>query len=254
MPVSTKWINLTKICNLHIFAGQKLDANQYLRHKKVEQLLADVHDSSDIGEAIDIDTAVLKTAVNLMSNTVFSIDLADSSDTALVFGKIIQGIKEELGKPNFADYFPTLLGNLDLQGIRRRMAIHFQKLMNLFDKLIDMWLELRKMNDYISSNDLLDTLLRISQDDNQELDRKHIKHFIFDLFTAGTETTTSTSEWAMAELLRNRKTLLEARRELQQTIGQKKMVDESNITCLPYLQAIVKETLRLHPPVPLLVP
>ncbi|KAK8486538.1 hypothetical protein V6N11_021459 [Hibiscus sabdariffa] len=110
------------------------------------------------------------------------------------------------------------------------------------------------MNGYISTNDLLDTLLRISQDDSQELDRNQIKHFIFDLFTAGTETTTSTLEWAMAELLRNPKILLEARRELEQKIGKGKMVDESGLTCVPYLQAIVNETLRLHPPVPLLLP
>ncbi|KAL4340548.1 hypothetical protein GQ457_08G027500 [Hibiscus cannabinus] len=254
MPVSTRWRNLRKICNLHIFAAHKLDANQYLRNIKVEQLLADVRVSSRIGEAIDIRTIVLKTAVNLISNTVFSIDLADSSDTAVEFGGVIQGILEELAKPNFGDYFPSLLGNLDLQGIRRRMTVHFGKLMNLLDKLIDTRLELRKMNGYESTNDLLDTLLRISQDDSQELDRNQIKHFIFDLFTAGTETTTSTLEWAMAELLHNPKTIQEARRELQQKIGKGKMVDESDVTCLPYLQAIVNETLRLHPPVPLLIP
>ncbi|KAE8678509.1 Geraniol 8-hydroxylase [Hibiscus syriacus] len=254
MPVSTTWRNLRKICNLHIFSAHKLDANRYLRHSKIEQLLAGVRDSSRIGEAIDISTIVLKTMLNLMSNTIFSIDLADSSDTALEFGEIIEGIKKELGKPNFCDYFPTLLGNLDLQGIRRRMTNHFGKLMILFDDLIDKRLESRTMNDSISTNDLLDILLQISEDDNQELDRNQIKHLILDLFTAGTETTTSTLEWAMAELLHNPKTLLDARRELQQKIGQGKMVDESDDTFLPYLQAIVKETLRLHPPVPFLLP
>lgn len=75
-----------------------------------------------------------------------------------------------------------------------------------------------------------------------------------DLFTAGTDTTSSTLEWAMAELLRNPKALLEARRELQQIIGKGNAVEESDVTRLPYLQAIVKETLRLHPPVPFLLP
>ncbi|KAE8676956.1 putative ADP-ribose pyrophosphatase [Hibiscus syriacus] len=232
MPVSTTWRNLRKICNLHIFASHKLDANRYLQQSKIEQLLADVHDSSRIGEAIDISTIVLKTSLNLMSSTVFSNDLADTSDTALEFGEIIEGIKKELGKPNFGDYFPTLLGNLDLQGIRRRMTTHFGELMTLFDDLIDKRFESRKMKDSISTNDLLDMLLQIT----------------------GTETTTSTLEWAMVELLHNPKTLSDARRELQQKIGQGKMVDESDVTCLPYLQAIVKETLRLHPPVPLLLP
>lgn len=115
MPVSTTWRNLRKICNLHIFASQKLDANQYLRHRKLQELLAEVHDSSRIGGAIDIGQAAFKTTLNLMSNTVFSIDLADStSDTALEFRELVQCIKEELGKPNLGDYFPSLFGNLDL--------------------------------------------------------------------------------------------------------------------------------------------
>ncbi|XP_022737737.1 geraniol 8-hydroxylase-like [Durio zibethinus] len=254
MPVSTTWRLLKKICNFHIFASQRLDANQYLRRSKVEELLADVHESCRVGEAIDIGQAAFKTTLNFLSNTIFSINLADSSDTAQEFREIVQGIEEELGKPNFGDYFPIILAiNLDLQGIRRRMTIHLGKLMSLFDKVIDERLELRKMNDYISTNDFLDTLLHISED-NEELDRNLIKHLLLDLFTAGTQTTASTLEWAMAELLRCPKALLEARRELKQNIGQGNLVDESDAACLPYLQAVVKETLRLHPPVPFLLP
>ncbi|XP_017624171.1 geraniol 8-hydroxylase-like [Gossypium arboreum] len=255
MPVSTTWKNLRKICNLHIFASKKLDANQHLRRSKVEQLLTDVRDSSRLGEAIEISTAVFKTSLNLLSNTVFSIDFADSSShTALEFRETMEAFKEEFGKPNFSDFFPTLLAKLDLQGIRRRVTILFEKIMKLFDKEIEKRLELRKMNDYIPTNDFLDILLQISQDDNEELDRNLIKHLIFDLFTAGTDTTTSTLEWAMAELLCNPKSLLEARRELQQIIGKGNVVEESDVTRLPYLQAILKETLRLHPPAPFLLP
>ncbi|KAH1106309.1 hypothetical protein J1N35_010077 [Gossypium stocksii] len=255
MSVSATWRNLRKICNLHIFASHKLDTNQHLRRSKIEQLLADVRDSSRVGEAIEISTVVFKTTLNLLSNTIFSIDLADSSDSALEYQKIVLGVREELGKPNFGDYFPTLLDNLDLQGIRRRMSIHFGKLMNIFDKLIDERLELKKMDDYISTNDLLDTLLQLSeQDSNEELDRNLIKHLILDLLIAGTNSTSSTLEWAMAELFHNPKALREARRELQQVIGEGNLVEESHVTCLPYLQAIVKETMRLHPPIPLLLP
>ncbi|KAG8486733.1 hypothetical protein CXB51_020245 [Gossypium anomalum] len=207
------------------------------------------------GEAIEVSIVVFKTTLNLLSNTIFSIDLADSSDSALEYQKIVQGVREELGKPNFVDYFPTLLDNLDLQGIRRRMSIHFEKLMNIFDKLIDERLELKKLDDYISTNDLLDTLLQLSeQDSNEELDRNLIKHLILDLLIAGTNSTSSTLEWAMAELFHNPKALRVARRELQQVIGEGNPVEESHVTCLPYLRAIVKETMRLHPPIPLLLP
>ena len=75
-----------------------------------------------------------------------------------------------------------------------------------------------------------------------------------DLFVAGTDTTSSTLEWAMAELLHNPEKLLKARVELLQTIGKDKQVKESDITRLPFVQAVVKETFRLHPVVPFLIP
>ncbi|MBA0763854.1 hypothetical protein Gotri_013254, partial [Gossypium trilobum] len=251
--LSTTWRNLRKICNLHIFATPKLDANQYLRRSKVEQLLAGVRESSLIGEAIEIRQAAFKTTLSLISNTIFSIDLADSTHTSEEFREIVQGIMEELGKPNFGDYFP--IANLDLQGIRRRVAVLFRKMMDLFDKMVDERMELRRMNDYISTDDFLDILLQLSHQGNSEkLDRNLIKHLILDLVVGAIETTTSTLEWAMAELLQNPKVLQEARGELKQIIGEGNLVEESNITCLPYLQAIVKETMRLHPSFPLLLP
>ena len=58
----------------------------------------------------------------------------------------------------------------------------------------------------------------------------------------------------MAELLYNPEVLSKAKAELEQIIGKGNAVVESDIDRLPYLQAIVKETFRLHPPVPLLLP
>ncbi|KAM2765466.1 hypothetical protein COP1_021515 [Malus domestica] len=75
-----------------------------------------------------------------------------------------------------------------------------------------------------------------------------------ELFTAGTDTTSSTLEWAMAELLRNLEKLSKAQAELKQIIGKGKPVEESYVARLPYLQAIIKETFRLYPAAPLLLP
>ena len=58
----------------------------------------------------------------------------------------------------------------------------------------------------------------------------------------------------MAELMRNPEKIQKARGELKQFIGEKGVVQESDISRLPYLQAIVKETFRLHPAAPLLAP
>ena len=74
-----------------------------------------------------------------------------------------------------------------------------------------------------------------------------------DFFIAGTDTTSSTVEWAMTELLLSPDKMVKAKKELQQFEGPVQESDISKSKC-PYLQAIVKETFRLHPPAPLLLP
>ena len=76
-----------------------------------------------------------------------------------------------------------------------------------------------------------------------------------DLFVAGVDTTTSsTIEWAMAELLHNPEKIAKAGDELEKVLGKDGFVQELDISKFPFLQAIVKETFRLHPPGPFLVP
>ena len=73
-----------------------------------------------------------------------------------------------------------------------------------------------------------------------------------DLFVAGIETTTSTVEWAMAELVHNPEKMVRAKEELLQVLGKDGKPEESDTSKFPYLEATVKEAFRLHPPVPLL--
>lgn len=75
-----------------------------------------------------------------------------------------------------------------------------------------------------------------------------------ELFLAGSETTSSTMEWALTELLLNPDSMAKVKGELDRVIGPSRKVEESDIDNLPYLQAVLKETFRLHPPIPFLVP
>lgn len=71
---------------------------------------------------------------------------------------------------------------------------------------------------------------------------------------AGSETTSSSIEWAMTELLLKPETMAKAKAELAQVVGPNRKFEESDIDNCKYLQAVIKETLRLHPPIPFLVP
>lgn len=72
-----------------------------------------------------------------------------------------------------------------------------------------------------------------------------------DMFIAGTNGPASVLEWSLAELIRNPQVFKKAREEIDSVVGKERLVKESDIPNLPYLQAVVKETLRMHPPTPI---
>ncbi|VFQ92048.1 unnamed protein product [Cuscuta campestris] len=256
LPVSSQWRALRKMLTSHIFSGSKLDANRQLRHRKIQDLISYCRKISQEGGAVDIGMEVFKTNLNLLSNTVFSKDMCDpDSDSAKEFKDLVSSIMVEVGSPNVADYFPVLR-LLDPLGVRRRTAGHFGKVLRLFKDLIDdrtAAMGERSSDGGGRDDDVLDSLLG-SGEKGEAVDSTQIQHLFQDLFVAGTDTSSNTIEWAMSELLKNPDTMAKAQSELRKVIGKGKLVHETDITRLPYLQCVMKETLRLHPPVPFLIP
>ncbi|CAI9112543.1 OLC1v1013004C1 [Oldenlandia corymbosa var. corymbosa] len=254
LPANSNWRSLRKILNSYIFSANRIDANLQLRSRKVEDLMAYVQKSCETGEAVDIGQAAFRTSLNLLSNLFFSKDLTDPfSDSAKEFKNVIWDIMVEAGTPNVVDFFP-LLRLLDPQGNRRRMSSHFSKVFQMFKGIITERLSESRESGFGISKDVLDDLLAFSKEAPEEFDRNLIEHIFLDLFAAGTDTTSSTLEWAMTELLRNPRTLKRAQAELAETVGRGKQIEETDLPRLPYLQCIVKETMRMHPAVPFLVP
>jgi cytochrome P450 len=104
------------------------------------------------------------------------------------------------------------------------------------------------------AKDILDLLMDVHDDDNAEkkLTRENIKSYILNILAAGTSTSALTIEWALGEMMNHPTMLKKLLTELDTVVGKDKLVDESDLPQLPYLQAIIKETLRLHCPLPLL--
>ncbi|KAK4390551.1 cytochrome [Sesamum angolense] len=251
MPVGSQWRNLRKICKEHMFSTQRLDASQGLRQEKLQKLLQYVQECCADGRAVDIGEAAFVTSLNFISNTLFSVDFADyNTDSSQELKEIVHGFMRVLGSPNLGDYF-GFLGLFDPQGIKRDSEFYMGKLLAIFDGIIDKRVEASR-NSQARKTDLLEVLLEISGGNQAELTRKDMKHLLLDLFVAGTDTTAATVEWVMTELLRNPDTMSKAKVEVRTVARENKQVNESNISNLPYLQAVIKETLRYHPPGPLI--
>uniref|UniRef100_A0A452XN36 Uncharacterized protein n=1 Tax=Aegilops tauschii subsp. strangulata TaxID=200361 RepID=A0A452XN36_AEGTS len=159
-------------------------------------------------------------------------------------------VAELVGAFNLEDYVPLCRG-WDLQGLgRRTRGVHAK-----FDALLETMIknkgkERREVADKANAKDLLDILMDAAADPTAEvkLTRDSIKAFVLDIFTAGSDTTATTVEWMMAELLNHPHCLQKLRTELDAVVGRSQLVGEPDVAQMPYLQAVLKETLRLRPP------
>ncbi|XP_073023408.1 cytochrome P450 76T24-like [Primulina eburnea] len=255
IPAENQWRKLRKICREQMFSAPSLDSNQGLRRDKLQKLCEYVRGCCTNGKAVDIGRAAFTTSLNLMSATLFSKELAAfDSGSCEEFKEVVQGIMETAGKPNLADYFPVFRA-LDPQGILRKNTVYFRKCFDIFEEIIEERLKTRggSVNDARKS-DMLESLMDINERNESDLSILDIKHLLLDLFVAGSDTTSSTVEWAMSELLRHPDEMLKLKNELKEVIGKNEQVTESDISRLPYLRAVVKETFRVHPAAALLVP
>ncbi|XP_074290872.1 geraniol 8-hydroxylase-like [Silene latifolia] len=254
LPPTSKWRNLRKLSNSHMLSARKLDASRNIRENKVRDLCSYVQKCTDTGAVVNIGQVGFDVILNVMSTTLFSLDLADPvSELSCSFRKTFRHIIEELGMPNLGDFFP-IMKKLDLQGIRRRTSIHFRKMLDVFNQIIEQRLRDRCSPNYVRCDDVLEALLDIKPNQAEYIEPSAIAHLFMDLIVAATDTTSTTFEWAMAELIHNPSKLKILQAELQEMVGKGNSVEECHITQLPYLQAIVKETLRLHPPAPIPIP
>ncbi|KAK4491814.1 hypothetical protein RD792_002590 [Penstemon davidsonii] len=254
LPVGNRRRKLRKICKEQMFSTCRVKASQGLRRDKLCQLHDYLQKCCLSSRVVNVEEVAFITALNLMSNTLFSMDFAKfDCSGGLELKRIVQDVVVTLSAPNIADFFPVL-GAIDPQGIKRKADVCVGKLLGMFEEIIDERLKKRDDSNSLEKFDMLETLLHLSQGNEYDLSYNEIKHLLLDLFLGGTDTTSNTVDWAMTELLLNPSKMSNLKNELNLAVGKGKKVEESDISKLPYLQAVIKEVFRFHPPAPFLIP
>ncbi|KAL8494117.1 hypothetical protein ACS0TY_025053 [Phlomoides rotata] len=252
-PYGRYWKFMKKLCMSQLLGGQTLDLLQPIRRDERMRLVDCLVRKA--GKSVDMRCELIKMTNNVISRMVMSQRCSGDEDEAGVVRKLIQETVDLTGKFNLSDYV-WFCKNLDLQGFGKRLKEVRERFDEMMEKIIDEHQnERRKSKEGEVVKDLLDILLDKAEDVSSEikLTRENIKAFILDLFAAGTDTSAITVEWALAELINHPNIMQKAVEELDSVVGKNRLVEESDIPNLPYLQAFVKETLRLHPTGPLIL-
>ncbi|XP_074264897.1 cytochrome P450 71AU50-like [Silene latifolia] len=242
---------MKKIFVSEMLSNVNLEANYHLRTQKVKSMINTVYKRA--GELVDIGELAFLTEISLAMSMVWGDTMKGLDGNAFdtEFRSVVDDFMLLLGKPNISDYIPCL-ALFDLQGIRRKMKSVAER----FEKLFDLAIEQRSITDSIHQKDFLGCLLELTKADNPatSLSLSQVKGILLDAIIGGVDTTATTVEWAMAEILKHPEIMKNVQEELTMIIGLNNRVEEDHLGDLKYLNAVLKETLRLHPPIPLFFP
>lgn len=249
---SPRWKNLRSIVATHIFSPRSLEAVRGVRERKVRDLVG--YFRGRAGREVDVGHAMYGGVLNLVVNSFCSVDVVDlGAESARGLREVVEDLVELIAKPNVSDLFP-FLRPLDLQGRRRYSARQIGKVFRVLDGIIDPRLGEAEASSSGGDKhgDFLGALLELMS--TGKITREDVTTILFDVFTAGSDTIAITVEWAMAELLRNPDIMDKVRTEVKGALGSKETIEEPDVMKLPYLLAVVKEAMRLHPVAPILLP
>ncbi|CAA7395619.1 unnamed protein product [Spirodela intermedia] len=260
-PYGPYWRQARKLCLTELFSAKRLDSYEYIRLEETQRMLARLAGATTGGAAV-----LLKDHLNLLSLSVISrmtlgkTYIGEEAAMDVVSPEEFKKMLDELfllnGVLNIGDMIPWL-DFLDLQGYVRRMKALSVKFDAFLDRVLEEHEDRRgRAGPEFVPADMVDVLLQLADDPNLsvKLTRDGVKGFTQDMIAGGTETSAVTVEWAMAEILRRPEIFEKAWEELDRVVGRERCVEEKDIPNLPFIESIVKETMRLHPVVPMLIP
>ncbi|KAM7250344.1 hypothetical protein ACFE04_022227 [Oxalis oulophora] len=252
-PYGGYWRQLRKISTLELLSAKRVHYFKQIREDLVSDLIKSILSQAG-GESINLSKMIFSLMFTITSRSAFGMDF-EEQDEFLAIAKRFLVVGAGF---NLADFFPSVKFLPLISGVSSETKILHEEADKVLQKIIRKHMAKEAVNGggKDQGEDIVDVLLNIRECGQLEfpLSIDNIKAVILDLFMAGIESSSTTVEWAMSELLRNPRVMKKAQEEVRRVFNTMINVCESGIDQLEYLKLVIKETFRLHPSIPLLLP
>ncbi|XP_031492809.1 cytochrome P450 78A11-like [Nymphaea colorata] len=254
-PSGSYWKLLRRIAASHLFAPRRIAAHEPGRQADAAIMLRAIAAEQRADGIVSLRRHLQLAALNNIMGSVFGrrYEVSASSEDREVteLREMVREGFDLLGAFNWSDFLPWLGFICDPHGIRARCAALVPRVRAFVSGVICE----HKMKRSSSSSlgdaaDFVDVLLTLEGE--EKLQEDDMIAVLWEMIFRGTDTTALLTEWVMAELVLNPHIQEKLQRELDEVVGKERSVEDADVAKLPYLQAVVKETLRVHPPGPLL--
>ncbi|XP_019190859.1 PREDICTED: premnaspirodiene oxygenase-like [Ipomoea nil] len=255
-PYGDYWRQMRKICVLELLSMKMVKSFCSFRQEELSNLVSSIRLSSETGFPTNLTEKVSWFTSSLIAKVAFGRVCSEDQ------GKFIALLKQVLslaGGFDLGDLFPSKKWIHYTSGMKPKLLKLHHELDKIFDIIIGDHKENHLANSTNSSGkdeDIVDVLLRVKEGGELQfpITEDNIKAVINDMFSTGTETSATTIIWAMSEMIKRPSVMAKAQAEVRQALKGNKTFDDKDLENLTYLKLVIKETLRLHPPLPLIHP
>ncbi|EEF48738.1 premnaspirodiene oxygenase [Ricinus communis] len=244
-----QWRQMRKICTLELLSIKRVQSFKSVREEELSNFIRYLH--SKAGTPVNLTHHLF----SLTNSIMFRISIGKKYKNQDALLRVIDGVIEAGGGFSTADVFPSFKFLHHISGEKSSLEDLHREADYILEDIIN---ERRasKINgdDRNQADNLLDVLLDLQENGNLEiaLTNDSIKAAILEMFGAGSDTSSKTAEWALSELMRHPEEMEKAQTEVRQVFGKDGNLDETRLHELKFLKLVIKETLRLHPPVALI--
>nr|AYM55623.1 cytochrome p450 [Croton stellatopilosus] len=267
-PYGDYWREIRKIATLELLSVRRLELPKHVRETEVKEAVQGLYQEWLKNNCNKLEVEMKTWFWNISLNGILKmvvgkryIEYINNKDGDNESGNggwryALSDFFELSGKFTVADALP-FLRCLDIGGVEKEM----KKITKVLDNVMTEWLEEHKKKrasamHNTQEEDFMDVMLSLLDDkqvSNRDADTVN-KATCLALILAASDTTKATLTWILSLLLNNPEVLKKAKDEIDMHVGKERHVKDSDTKNLVYLQAIIKESLRLYPSAPLSVP
>ncbi|KDP42350.1 hypothetical protein JCGZ_02823 [Jatropha curcas] len=245
-----QWRQMRKFCTLELLSTKRVQSFRPVREEEVASFVKLMRTKK--GTPVNLTHALFALTNSIVARN--AVGHKSKNQEALL--EVIDDIVVSGGGVSIVDIFPSLQWLPTAKRERSRIWKLHQNTDEILEDILQEHRAKRQATasknwDRSEADNLLDVLLDLQQSGNLDvpLTDVAIKAAIIDMFGAGSDTSSKTAEWAMAELMRNPEVMKKAQEELRNFFGENGKVEEAKLHELKWIKLIIKETLRLHPAV-----
>lgn len=260
-PYGEYWRNLRRISATHLFSPKRIACSGIFRRDVGVKMVEEIKGLIERNGEVEVKKVLHFGSLNNVMMSVFGKCYDFHGNEGSVLEGLVSEGYELLGIFNWTDHFPVL-GWFDMQGVRKRCRELVARVNVFVGKIIDDH-RLKRMaetggggrkpavDDDEGSGDFVDVLLDLEKE-SKSLTESDMIAVLWEMIFRGTDTVAILLEWIIARMVLHPDIQSKAQAEIDRVVGTSRMVADADLPNLPYLHAIVKETLRMHPPGPLL--